>query len=70
MAVDWQSVFSLSMPPLELVVRGSAVYWFLFLVFRFLLKRDVGAVGIADILLLVLVAETQLKTRWRENIEQ
>jgi uncharacterized membrane protein YcaP (DUF421 family) len=57
MTIDWHSVFSLSMPPLELVVRGSAVYWFLFLVFRFLLKRDVGAVGIADILLLVLVAD-------------
>jgi uncharacterized membrane protein YcaP (DUF421 family) len=57
MEVDWQSVFSLSMSPLELIVRGSAVYWFLFLLFRFLLKRDVGAVGIADILLLVLVAD-------------
>src|SRR4029453_7852844 len=57
MEVDWQSVFSLSMPPLELVVRGSAVYWFLFLVFRFVLRRDVGAVGIADILLLVLIAD-------------
>ena len=42
------------MSPLELIVRGSAVYWFLFLIFRFLLKRDVGAVGIADVLLLVL----------------
>jgi uncharacterized membrane protein YcaP (DUF421 family) len=29
----------------------------LFLVFRFVLRRDVGAVGIADILLLVLVAD-------------
>jgi uncharacterized membrane protein YcaP (DUF421 family) len=45
------------MSPLELIVRGSAVYWFLFLIFRFLLKRDVGAVGIADVLLLVLVAD-------------
>ena len=57
MDVDWQSLFSLSMSPLELIVRGSAVYWFLLLIFRFLLKRDVGAVGIADVLLLVLVAD-------------
>jgi uncharacterized membrane protein YcaP (DUF421 family) len=57
MEVDWQSLFSLSMSPLELIVRGSAVYWFLLLIFRFLLKRDVGAVGIADVLLLVLVAD-------------
>jgi len=33
------------------------VYWLLFLIFRFLLRRDVGAVGIADILLLVIVAD-------------
>ena len=50
MEVDWQALFSLSMSPLELIVRGSAMYWFLFLIFRFLLKRDVGAVGIADVL--------------------
>ena len=42
---------------LELVLRGTLVYWLLFLIFRFLLRRDVGAVGIADILLLVIVAD-------------
>ena len=45
------------MPVAEIVLRASAMYWFLFLVFRFVLRRDVGAVGIADILLLVLVAD-------------
>jgi uncharacterized membrane protein YcaP (DUF421 family) len=29
----------------------------LFLIFRFILRRDVGAVGIADILLLVIIAD-------------
>ena len=41
----------------ELVLRGTLVYWLLFLIFRFVLRRDVGAVGIADILLLVIVAD-------------
>jgi uncharacterized membrane protein YcaP (DUF421 family) len=41
----------------ELMVRGTLVYWLLFLIFRFILRRDVGAVGIADILLLVIVAD-------------
>lgn len=41
----------------ELVLRGTLVYWLLFLIFRFILRRDVGAVGIADILLLVVVAD-------------
>lgn len=43
--------------PLELFIRGTAVYWFLFLLFRFVLRRDVGSIGIADILLLVLIAD-------------
>jgi uncharacterized membrane protein YcaP (DUF421 family) len=41
----------------ELVIRGSAIFWFLFLIFRFVMRRDVGAVGVADVLLLVIVAD-------------
>jgi uncharacterized membrane protein YcaP (DUF421 family) len=43
--------------PLELVLRGSLVYWFLFLLLRFVLRRDAGSLGIPDILLLVIVAD-------------
>jgi uncharacterized membrane protein YcaP (DUF421 family) len=50
-------MFAIHVPVLELVLRGSLVYWLLFLVFRFVLRRDVGSVGIADILLLVIVAD-------------
>lgn len=57
MAIDWHEMFYLSKPPLELIIRGSLVYLFLFLVFRSVLQRDVGAVGVADILLLVIVAD-------------
>lgn len=49
--------FSFNQDPLELFVRGTAMYWFLFCMFRFVLRRDVGAVGIADVLLLVIVAD-------------
>jgi uncharacterized membrane protein YcaP (DUF421 family) len=56
-SVDWQSLFAFSMPPLELVVRGSAVYFFLYLVFRVVLRRDVGSIAIADVLILVLIAD-------------
>lgn len=41
----------------ELMLRGTLVYWLLFAIFRFVLRRDVGAVSIADILLLVIVAD-------------
>lgn len=50
-------LFEVRMSIAELVLRGSAIFWFLFLIFRFVLRRDVGAVGVADILLLVIVAD-------------
>lgn len=56
-SLNFGDLFGLSMNPLELVLRGSAVYAFLFLVFRYVLRRDVGAIGIADLLVLVLIAD-------------
>ena len=53
---DWQELFGLSVSPWELMIRGSAIYWFLVLVFRFVL-RPTGSVGIADVLLLVIIAD-------------
>lgn len=54
--VDWSELFRLG-DPIELIVRGTAIYWFLFLLFRFALRRDAGSMGIADLLLVVLVAD-------------
>ena len=54
---DWGALFSFTVPPLEMVLRGSVVYWFLFCLFRFVLRRDAGSVAIADIMLLVLIAD-------------
>jgi uncharacterized membrane protein YcaP (DUF421 family) len=50
-------VFDLRVSIAELALRGTLIYWLLFLIFRFILRRDVGAVGIADILLLVIIAD-------------
>ena len=55
--VDWQELFSFSVPAAELVVRGTAMFWFLYLLFRFIVRRDAGGVGMADILVLVIVAD-------------
>lgn len=57
LAVDWQELFSFSVAPAELVVRGTAMFWFLYLLFRFVVRRDAGGVGMADILVLVIVAD-------------
>jgi hypothetical protein len=51
---SWLIGFGVS--PWQLIARGTLMYWFLFLVFRFLLRPDVGGLGIADVLLVVLVA--------------
>jgi uncharacterized membrane protein YcaP (DUF421 family) len=55
--VNLHELFAVHVSPVEIVLRGSVIYWFLFLVFRFLLRRDVASLGIADVLLLVIVAD-------------
>jgi uncharacterized membrane protein YcaP (DUF421 family) len=47
----------LTMSPAELIVRGTLMYWFLFLVLRFILRRDTGNAGISDILFVVLLGD-------------
>jgi uncharacterized membrane protein YcaP (DUF421 family) len=54
---DFVDLFRFSVSPVELVVRGTVVYLFLFLVFRVVLRRDVGSIGIADVLFVVIVAD-------------
>jgi len=57
MDVDWSQIFGVDTSPLELIIRGTAMYIFLFLMFRVVIRRRVGAVGMADILILVIVAD-------------
>jgi uncharacterized membrane protein YcaP (DUF421 family) len=57
LSVDWGELFGLSIPLTEILIRGTAMYWFLFMIFRFVVRRDVGAVGIADLLIFVIVAD-------------
>src|SRR4051812_36073365 len=40
-----------------MVVRGSVTYWFLYVLFRFAIGRRIGAVGMADLLVLVIVSD-------------
>ncbi|MBV7486146.1 DUF421 domain-containing protein [Bordetella sp. BOR01] len=57
MDVDWPELFRLTVPPLELIVRGSVMYWFILILLRVAGRRDVGSLGIADMLVLVLIAD-------------
>jgi len=50
-------LFTFSIPVWEIVLRGSVMYLGLFALFRFVARRHAGALGITDLLVLVLVAD-------------
>ena len=54
---DWSAMFKPELSLLEVMARGTIMYLFLFLVMRFLLKREGGQVNIADILVVVAVVD-------------
>ncbi len=54
---DWQKMFALDTPLLEIVIRGTVIYLALFALLRFVVKREVGTVGIADLLVIVVIAD-------------
>jgi uncharacterized membrane protein YcaP (DUF421 family) len=51
------STFQLTVPLWEILVRGSVVYWFLFVVFRCILRRSMGSVGVSDFIFVVIIAD-------------
>ena len=55
--VDWTRLLVPSGSLLEIVIRGTTIYLVLFAVMRFLPRREVGGLGAADVLLIVLIAD-------------
>jgi uncharacterized membrane protein YcaP (DUF421 family) len=55
--IDWREVFVPTYSVAEIFLRGTLTYLSLFIILRFLLKRQTGAVGIADLLVIVLIAD-------------
>src|ERR1700749_2698388 len=54
--IDWNSVFVPTVSLLEIVLRGTLVYLLLFFLMR-VLRREAGALGISDLLVVVLIAD-------------
>jgi uncharacterized membrane protein YcaP (DUF421 family) len=54
--IDWKAVFVPTVSPTEIVLRGTFVYLFLFFVLR-VMRREAGALGISDLLVVVLIAD-------------
>jgi uncharacterized membrane protein YcaP (DUF421 family) len=55
--IDWAGLFVPQNPLAETILRGTLIYLLLFLVLRFFLNRQAGAVGIPDLLVVVLIVE-------------
>lgn len=55
--VDWGRLFVPTASLAEIFLRGSVVYLLLFAVMRILPRREVGGMGAADILVIVLIAD-------------
>lgn len=56
-SVDWADIVIPTHSLLEMVVRGSLSYVALFFILRFLMKRQSSTIGIADILVIVVIAD-------------
>lgn len=54
--IDWSSMFIPTMHIGEIILRGTVVYLFIFILFR-VLRRGAGALGISDLLVVVLIAD-------------
>jgi uncharacterized membrane protein YcaP (DUF421 family) len=55
--VDWNKLFVPSTPLAETLLRGTLMYLALVCLMRLVLQRETGAVGLADLLVVVLLAD-------------
>ena len=58
MDVDWTAMFAPERFLLEIFLRGTIMSTVLFSILRFFIKRQSGVIGIADLLVIVLIADT------------
>lgn len=56
LSIDWRGIFVPSTSLAEVVVRGVLTYLVLFAILR-VLRRESGAIGISDLLVVVLIAD-------------
>jgi uncharacterized membrane protein YcaP (DUF421 family) len=57
LSVDWSELFVPGGSLVEVVIRGTVIYLFLFVVLRLLPRRQAGTVSVSDLLLVVLIAD-------------
>lgn len=55
--IDWSETFTPDVSLLEIVLRGSIMYLFIFGLLRFVFKREAGVVAMTDLLVIVFLAD-------------
>ncbi|BAT61883.1 hypothetical protein GJW-30_1_04445 [Variibacter gotjawalensis] len=55
--INWTEIFIPSASIAEIMIRGTIMYLFLFLALRFVSSRQVGQLGISDVLVIVVIAD-------------
>lgn len=56
-SVGWEEMFVPSLGLLEVILRGTLMFFALFAILRFVGRRQVGQLGAADLLVMVLIAD-------------
>jgi uncharacterized membrane protein YcaP (DUF421 family) len=54
--VDWKPLFSPDVPLLESFIRGTILYFFVFIIMRTTLRRSAGELAMLDFIFVLLVA--------------
>src|SRR5436190_402906 len=55
--VNWERMFGLDTPLLEIFLRGTIMYLGLFLMLRVIRRREAAELGVTDLLVVVLLAD-------------
>ena len=55
--VDWAGLYEPKHALLDVVLRGTIMYLLIFVLLRLVVRRQIGGIGITDILVIVLIAE-------------
>jgi uncharacterized membrane protein YcaP (DUF421 family) len=66
MELDWRAIFEPTLGLAEIVFRGSIMYLALFVILRFIARRQAGSFGPADLLVIVLIADASQNALGKE----
>lgn len=64
---NWERLFVPTVPILETFLRGTLVYLILFILLRFILKRESGSLGVTDFIVVVLMADASQNALSSDN---